>query len=75
MSPKPPIAPRKPVIRTLHGRRRIDDYAWLRDENWQQVMRDPTVLQTDIRAHLRRRERLDGNGHGTRRSASCDALR
>ena len=52
MSPKPPIAPRKPVIRTLHGRRRIDDYAWLRDDNWQQVMRDPTVLQTDIRAHL-----------------------
>ena len=52
MSPKPPIAPRRPVTLTLHGRRRTDDYAWLKDENWQQVMRNPALLRTDIRAHL-----------------------
>ena len=50
--PRPPIAPRKPATRTLHGRRRTDDYAWLKDENWQQVMRNPVLLRTDIRAHL-----------------------
>ena len=46
MSSTPPVAPRKPAASpTLHGRRRIDDYAWLKDENWQQVMHDPTVLR------------------------------
>ena len=53
MSSTPPIAPRKPVVCSpLHGRRRTDDYAWLKDENWQQVMRDPAVLRADIRAYL-----------------------
>ena len=49
---RPPVAPRKPVTRTLHGRSRTDDYAWLKDENWQQVMRDPTLLRADVRAYL-----------------------
>ena len=53
MSSIPPVAPRKPAdFPALHGRRRTDDYAWLKDENWQQVMRDPTVLRADIRACL-----------------------
>ena len=53
MSSSPPIALRRPVDRpALHGRRRTDDYAWLKDESWQQVMRDPTVLNADIRAYL-----------------------
>jgi oligopeptidase B len=30
----------------------VDDYAWLRAENWQEVMRDPSVLDADIRANL-----------------------
>ena len=51
-APRPPIAPRKPVTRTLHERSRTDDYAWLKDENWQQVMRDPTLLRADVRAYL-----------------------
>ena len=52
-APQPPIAPRKPFVRpSLHGRRRTDDYAWLKDENWQQVMRDPTLLRADVRAYL-----------------------
>ena len=53
MTSTPPIAPRKPTeFPVLHGRRRVDDYAWLKDENWQQVMRDPAVLRADIRAYL-----------------------
>ena len=53
MSSTPPVAPRKPIaFPTLHGRRRSDDYAWLKDENWQQVMRDPAVLRADIREYL-----------------------
>ena len=52
MSPTPPIAPRKPLTHTLHGRSRTDDYAWLKDEDWQQVMRDPSLLRADVRAYL-----------------------
>jgi oligopeptidase B len=35
-----------------HGTARVDDYAWLRAANWQEVMRDPAVLDPDIRAYL-----------------------
>ena len=53
MSSTPPVSPRKPVTSPdLHGRRRTDDYAWLKDENWQQVMRDPAVLRAEIREYL-----------------------
>ena len=30
----------------------VDDYAWLKDENWQEVLRDPSVLDPDIRKYL-----------------------
>jgi len=48
----PPIAPRRPSRRTLHGVALTDDYAWLKDENWQQVLRDPSRLDPDIRSYL-----------------------
>jgi oligopeptidase B len=47
-----PVAARRPVASTHHGIARVDDYAWLRADNWQQVMRDPTALPPDIRAYL-----------------------
>ena len=50
--PKPPIAARKPVAATLHGIARSDDYAWLKDADWQRVMREPATLDPDIRAYL-----------------------
>ena len=50
--PSPPVADRRPTHIEQLGRTRTDDYAWLRDDNWQQVMRDPTGLRQDIRAHL-----------------------
>lgn len=49
---KPPIAQKRPVTDTRHGHTRTDDYAWLRADNWQDVMRDPALLANDIRTHL-----------------------
>jgi oligopeptidase B len=48
----PPQAMRRPVTDTRHGVSRTDDYGWLRAENWQQMFRDPSVLDPAIRAHL-----------------------
>ena len=48
----PPEARRDPITIEQLGRVRRDDYAWLRDPDWQRVLRDPTVLRADIRAHL-----------------------
>jgi oligopeptidase B len=48
----PPIAPRRPTRRALHGVTLTDDYAWLKDENWQEVLRDPSRLAPDIRSYL-----------------------
>jgi len=49
---KPPVAERRPQPTTRHGVELADDYAWLRDPKWQEVMHDPEVLDRDIRAHL-----------------------
>jgi oligopeptidase B len=48
----PPVAPRRPHSVTTHGITVTDDYAWLKDENWQEVLRDPGVLDADIRQVL-----------------------
>ena len=37
---------------TNHGIELADDYAWLRADNWQEVMRDPSSLPPDIRTYL-----------------------
>lgn len=50
--PVPPVARQEPHTITQLGRTRIDEYHWMKDENWQQVMRDPGVLRADIRDHL-----------------------
>lgn len=50
--PLPPVAEKRPTSDTRHGIERVDDYAWLRAENWQDVMRDPSVLAWDIRSYL-----------------------
>ena len=49
---KPPVAPKRPEQLSAHNLLRTDDYAWLRAANWQEVMRDPSVLPADIRAYL-----------------------
>lgn len=50
--PPPPRAERRPKVSTWHGTALTDDYAWLRAENWREVMRDPSLLDPKIRAYL-----------------------
>ena len=50
--PFPPVAEQRPVTIEQLGRTRTDDYGWLRDDDWQAVMRDPSKLRPDIRTHL-----------------------
>ena len=51
-APSPPIAARKSVPRSAHGVAWSDDYSWMRADNWREVLRDPSTLPQDIRAHL-----------------------
>jgi oligopeptidase B len=50
--PVPPVARKAPKTQEQLGRVRIDDYAWMKDDNWREVLRDPSVLRADIREHL-----------------------
>lgn len=52
MSLTPPVARRDPKRIEQLGRVRTDDFAWMKDDNWQEVMRDPSLLRADIRQHL-----------------------
>ncbi len=35
---KKPLAPKHPIEIIQHGHKRVDNYAWLRDENWKQFI-------------------------------------
>jgi oligopeptidase B len=48
----PPVARKDPKRIEQLGRARADDYAWMKDDAWQQVLRDPKVLRADVRVHL-----------------------
>jgi oligopeptidase B len=52
MTLNPPRAEKRPHTSTDHGIPRVDDYHWLKAENWQEVMHDPTVLPQEIRDYL-----------------------
>ncbi|MCR4282023.1 MAG: hypothetical protein NUV72_03215, partial [Bauldia sp.] len=67
---KPPVAEKRPVATVRHGHSRADEYAWLRADNWQQVMRDPSVLRPDIRAFLEAE-----NAYAATAMADVEALR
>ena len=47
-----PVAPVHPQSFTAHGITVHDNYAWLKDANWQEVLRDPSVLKPEIRTYL-----------------------
>ncbi len=52
-APTPPVVASRTAVATVrHGVTLIDEFAWLRDPNWQQVMYDPGVLDRAIRKHL-----------------------
>ena len=47
-----PLAPRRPLECQAHGSTWVDHYAWLRDPEWDAVLRDPDNLQAEIRQYL-----------------------
>ena len=51
-APTPPVARKEPRRIEQLGRVRVDDYAWMKDENWQKVLRDPSLIKADVKAHL-----------------------
>ena len=48
----PPVAKREAKTIEQVGRTRTDHYFWMKDDNWQDVMKDPTVLREDIHDYL-----------------------
>jgi oligopeptidase B len=50
--PVAPVAEKRPLTDARHGISRNDDYAWMRDANWQAMFKDPSTLDPAIRAHL-----------------------
>jgi oligopeptidase B len=52
--PEPPVADAVPVAVEVHGTRIVDPYAWLKAENWREVLKDPDALPPQIRSHLER---------------------
>ena len=47
-----PRAEVRPAILSAHGVSWVDDYAWIRADDWREVLRDPSRLPPDIRALL-----------------------
>ncbi|MBJ6126233.1 S9 family peptidase [Microvirga splendida] len=52
--PAAPSIPARPHVFAMHGVEVRDDYAWLKAENWKEVLKDPAVLDPEIRACLER---------------------
>jgi oligopeptidase B len=48
----PPRARRAPARTALHNVELVDDYAWIRAENWREAIEDPGLLPAEIRALL-----------------------
>jgi len=53
-SPTPDRIPARRTTHLAHGIALIDDYGWLRADNWQEVLKDPTALPAEIREALER---------------------
>jgi oligopeptidase B len=69
LRPAAPLAPALPREWTAHGVRLTDDYAWLKAENWKEVLRDPASLPAPIREHLERE-----NGYAAAMLSGTEAL-
>ena len=51
-APAPPRPRKDPKRIEQLGRVRVDDYAWMKDDNWQAVLRDPSKVKAEVREHL-----------------------
>lgn len=47
-----PTTQKRQTSESHHGITRIDEYAWLRADNWQDVFKNPDLLDPEIRKHL-----------------------
>ena len=52
--PPAPLATNRPHTFRVHGTTVSDDYAWLKAENWREVLESPASLPREIRDHLER---------------------
>ncbi|MEP1229757.1 MAG: S9 family peptidase [Litorimonas sp.] len=43
---------KRPYIQSRFGHEWTDNYAWMKDDNWQEVMQAPQKLEANIRTHL-----------------------
>ena len=50
--PVAPVAKKIPVTIEQLGRTRVDEYQWMKDDNWQAVLRDPSLIKADVKEHL-----------------------
>ena len=50
--PVAPVAKKVSVTIEQLGRTRTDEYQWMKDDNWQAVLRDPKLIKADVRDHL-----------------------
>ena len=53
----PQSVPARRTTHVAHGRTLVDEYGWLRAENWQEVLKDPAALPAEIREVLERENR------------------
>ncbi|HVM99007.1 MAG TPA: S9 family peptidase [Caulobacteraceae bacterium] len=51
-APAPPRPRKEPKRIEQLGRVRTDDYAWMKDDAWQQVLHDPAKVKAEVREHL-----------------------
>ncbi|MDQ0463472.1 oligopeptidase B [Caulobacter ginsengisoli] len=51
-TPVPPIVRKDPKRIEQLGRVRVDEYAWMKDDNWQNVLHDPSLIKAEVKAHL-----------------------
>ena len=73
--PIPPRPRKDPKRIEQLGRVRIDDYAWMKDDNWQAVLRDPSAVKADVREHLEAENAYVDGGAGRHRGAADAAVR
>jgi len=50
--PTPPRPRKEPKRIEQLGRVRVDDYAWMKDDDWRQVLHDPSKVKAEVREHL-----------------------
>ena len=48
----PPKAKKIPFESNHHNNKLVDQYHWIRDDNWQEVLHSPKVLKKEIREYI-----------------------